>query len=179
MQPARNWNSDLGCLFWSGFIALLLVVTVVFSLSRLEKAVESTGIVVESLVEETMEVEQVTVESDIIGTPTPESSAYDPAIVAEGQGLFTRCAVCHNYDALGLPGLGLDLITSRFVSSLDDITLLNFIATGRPNWDPMNTTGVSMPARGTPPRSGYPALTDEEIVKIIAYLRTLRANATP
>ena len=27
--------------------------------------------------------------------------------------------------------------------------------------------------------SGHPALTDEDILKIIAYLRTLRANSTP
>jgi disulfide bond formation protein DsbB len=38
-------------------------------------------------------------------------------------------------------------------------------------WDPLNTTGIDMPGKG-----GNPALTDDNILAIIAYLRTLAAE---
>lgn len=40
---------------------------------------------------------------------------------------------------------------------------------GRSLGDPLNTTGVTMPAKGN-----NPALTDEDLSNIVAYLRTLR-----
>ena len=51
---------------------------------------------------------------------------------------------------------------------LSDEQLLAFIKTGRPTSDPANTTGVDMP-----PKGGNPALTDAQIVDIIAFIRTL------
>lgn len=110
-------------------------------------------------------------------TTDPEASDfgdYDPVIVAEGEGLFGACAACHNANARGLPGLGKDLVTGEFVGALDDEGLLNFIREGRPVWDAANTTGVNMPARG-----GNPTLSDEDILKIIAYIRVLRLQAAP
>jgi disulfide bond formation protein DsbB len=47
--------------------------------------------------------------------------------------------------------------------------MLTFIKTGRPSGDPLNTTGVDMP-----PKGGNPALSDEQILDIVAYIRTLQ-----
>ena len=110
-----------------------------------------------------------------VGTEIDLSAAgYDPERVSQGESLFVLCAACHGPDARGLPGLGLDLITSQFVEEYSDEALLDFVLIGRPVWDPANTSGVDMP-----PKGGNPALTDEDIRKIIAYMRTLRANSTP
>ena len=101
------------------------------------------------------------------------TTAYDPAIIAEGEQLFMQCAACHGPDARGLPNLGKDLVKSEFVAGLTDEALSEFIKTGRPIWDPLNTTGIDMPGKG-----GNPALTDEQIAKIIAYLRSLAAGSS-
>jgi disulfide bond formation protein DsbB len=96
---------------------------------------------------------------------------YDSAVVSQGQQLFMTCSACHGADARGLPNLGKDLVESEFIHSLNDDELLTFIKTGRPIWDPLNTTGIDMPGKG-----GNPTLTDEQILAIIAYLRFLPAN---
>lgn len=117
-------------------------------------------------------------------TSTPESasaaeaadstslvSAYDPEVVEQGQTLFVTCSACHGVDARGLPNLGKDLVASEFVGGLSDADLLTFVKTGRPVWDSANTTGVDMP-----PKGGNPAFTDDQLLSIIAYIRTLRAG---
>jgi disulfide bond formation protein DsbB len=78
------------------------------------------------------------------------------------------CAVCHGKDAKGMPHLGKDLTASSFVQNQGDQGLLAFIIQGRPANDPENTTGIPMPAKG-----GNPGLTDEQILDIITYLRSL------
>ncbi|MCL4876823.1 MAG: c-type cytochrome [Anaerolineae bacterium] len=99
---------------------------------------------------------------------------YDSALIEAGQTSFTAyCSACHGPDAKGIAGLGKDLVASEFVHSLTDEELLNFVKTGRPIWDAANTTGVDMP-----PKGGNPGLTDEDILNIIAYLRTLNAGAS-
>jgi disulfide bond formation protein DsbB len=60
------------------------------------------------------------------------------------------------------------MTTSQFIASKSDPELLDFVKQGRPVTDPLNTTGVPMPAKG-----GNPALTDEQLFDIIAYIRTL------
>jgi disulfide bond formation protein DsbB len=101
--------------------------------------------------------------------PTEVVSAYSPELVAEGQSVYqTVCTACHGFDARGIPGLGKDLVESPFVHGLSDEELLNFIIMGRDSFDPLNTTGVAMP-----PRGGNPALTDEQIQAVVAYLRSL------
>jgi disulfide bond formation protein DsbB len=95
-----------------------------------------------------------------------QPKAGDPA---KGKELYAgSCAACHGPDAKGLPNLGKDLTASEFVKSLSDSELLEFIKKGRPASDPENTTGVDMP-----PKGGNPALTDEQLMDIIAYIRTL------
>jgi cbb3-type cytochrome c oxidase subunit III len=101
-----------------------------------------------------------------------EAAAYDPAVIAEGEQHFVLCAACHGADGRGIPNLGKDLVASEFVDGLTDVALLEFIKTGRPIWDPENTTGLDMPGKG-----GNPALTDEQILTIIAYLRSLPAGS--
>ncbi len=122
-----------------------------------------------------------TINSDAASSPTAVEAAqsgntsgsanYDPAIVAQGQTLFVTCSACHGPDARGLPRLGKDLVASEFVGGLNDQELLDFIKTGRPSFDPANTTFVDMP-----PKGGNPSFTDDDLLSIIAYIRTLRAN---
>ncbi|MBE2194847.1 MAG: c-type cytochrome [Anaerolinea sp.] len=101
-------------------------------------------------------------------TGTGPASSNDPALVTEGEKLFTACSACHGANAKGLPNLGKDLTASEFIAGLSDPDLLTFIKTGRPIWDPLNTTGIDMP-----PKGGNPALTDDQILAIIAYIRSL------
>ena len=79
------------------------------------------------------------------------------------------CITCHGPGGEGVDGLGKPFTTSEFISSSDDDALLAFVKSGRPISDPANTTGVDMP-----PKGGNPALTDEDILNIIAYMRTLQ-----
>ena len=102
--------------------------------------------------------------------PTPAQAAStsqgDPA---KGQENFTACSACHGPRGEGVPGLGKDLETSKFVASKTDAELVAFIKAGRPASDPLNTTGVDMP-----PKGGNPALSDEDLYNIVAYIRTLQ-----
>ncbi len=109
--------------------------------------------------------------SEETAAPSSGEAAYAPELVASGEALFASCAACHGPDGRGLPNLGKDLVASEFVAGLTDQELLQFIIMGRPIWDPLNTTGVDMPGKG-----GNPALTSEDILAIIAYVRTLSAG---
>lgn len=88
---------------------------------------------------------------------------------AKGETVYQQaCLACHGADAKGIPNLGKDLTASEFVKGNSDTELLAFVKTGRPVSDPNNTTGIDMP-----PKGGNPALTDEQITDIIAFIRTL------
>ncbi len=100
------------------------------------------------------------------GGATPVALKGNPE---KGKELFLgTCASCHGPDAKGLPGLGKDMTTSEFIRKQSDAQLLEFIKRGRPATDPANTTGVDMP-----PKGGNPALTDQDLADIIAFIRTL------
>jgi disulfide bond formation protein DsbB len=104
--------------------------------------------------------------SDEAASDTEQVSAGDPAA---GEEVFqSTCAACHGTDAKGLPNLGKDMTTSTFIQGSTDEELLAFVKQGRPVSDPANTTGVDMP-----PKGGNPALTDEQLLDTIAYIRTL------
>ncbi len=95
--------------------------------------------------------------------------ALDPAMVRAGESSFQSiCSACHGFNAMGIPGLGKALIGSKFVDSQTDDQLLAFLQVGRAVTDPLNTTGVQMPARG-----GNPNFTDDKLREIIAYIRSL------
>jgi mono/diheme cytochrome c family protein len=88
---------------------------------------------------------------------------------AAGERLFqTTCFACHGVDAAGLPGQGKDLTTSVFTRGLSDEAFVEFVKVGRKVTDPLNTTGQDMP-----PYGGNPALSEQDLYDIVAYIRTL------
>lgn len=99
-------------------------------------------------------------------TPTPTGPVGDP--VAGKASYDKTCITCHGPDAKGMPNLGKDLTTSQFSKSKSDAELVDFIKIGRPASDPANEAGVDMP-----PRGGNPALTDQDLLNIVAFVRTL------
>ncbi len=94
------------------------------------------------------------------------ASKGDPA---KGQELFTSCSACHGPSGEGVPGLGKDMTHSEFIAGKTDDELVEFIKVGRDASDPLNTTGVAMP-----PKGGNPALSDEDLYDIVAYVRSLQ-----
>ena len=78
------------------------------------------------------------------------------------------CSMCHGFDAEGKSRLGKGLQDNSFVQGLSDEELVKFLEEGRPSWDPANERGVDMP-----PKGGNPDLTEENLMEIVAYLRTL------
>lgn len=101
--------------------------------------------------------------------PTPE-----PAIVgdaAAGEQVYRgTCQACHGPDAYGIDGLGKSLhpSESEFIRANSDDELVQYIIVGRTPDDPLNTTGVGMPARG-----GNPALSEQDLYDVVAYIRSL------
>jgi mono/diheme cytochrome c family protein len=112
-------------------------------------------------------------DSQVENTQT-ENNQNDPGSILKGnpvQGkeyFMQTCSACHGQDAKGLPKLGKDLTTSKFVHDKSDKDLVKFIEQGRLPTDPLNTTGVAMP-----PKGGNPALTDQQIMDIVSYVRTI------
>ncbi len=104
------------------------------------------------------------------GAASPTAAPIPPGDAGRGKTVFEgTCAACHGPDATGLPGLGKDLTTSEFAKGKSDAELVAFVKVGRPTSDPLNTTGVEMPARG-----GNAALTDQDLADVVAYMRTLQ-----
>jgi len=90
--------------------------------------------------------------------------------IAYGQKVYlSSCQSCHGSDARGVTGNGKNIADSAFVRDHDDDALLAFLKRGRDPSDPANTTGVGMPAKG-----GNPALDDDDLLDVIAYLRSLQ-----
>ncbi len=102
--------------------------------------------------------------------PTEKAAGLSNAALIEvGRKEFASCAGCHSADATGVPGLGKSLIKTEFIANISDADLAAFIKTGRPSSDPANTTGIDMP-----PKGGNPALNDEKIDGLVAYIRSLQ-----
>jgi mono/diheme cytochrome c family protein len=112
-------------------------------------------------------------------TPAPPPAAAQPAEptaapVAQGNAetgktiFASTCAACHGPSGQGVQGLGKDMTHSEFIAGLSDEELIAFIKQGRPISDPLNTTGVDMP-----PKGGNPALSDEQLRDIVAYIRSI------
>jgi disulfide bond formation protein DsbB len=68
-----------------------------------------------------------------------------------------------------MPNLGKDLTVSQFVKDNSDAEMVAFLLVGRPASDPLNTVGVDMP-----PKGGNPALTDQDLLDIVSYVRSLQ-----
>lgn len=97
-----------------------------------------------------------------------EPIADDPALIAEGKQLFEQaCATCHGAEGAGVPHLGVSLNDSELVLAHEAPDVIEMIRAGRMPGDPANTSGGVMP-----PNGGRPDLTDDQLLAIIAYLRS-------
>ena len=66
-----------------------------------------------------------------------------------------------------------NLTISDFVRNHADAELVDYIKTGRPMNDPLNTTGIAMP-----PYGANPMLTDQDLADVVSYLRTVLRTST-
>ncbi len=106
-------------------------------------------------------------EAEPLGPPGP---TLDAAQVQNGKTLFgATCVACHGPAGLGVQGLGKNMVTSKFIRGLSDKELVSFVRRGRGVKDPANTTGVEMPAKGN-----NPALTDDQLMDIVQFMRGLQ-----
>lgn len=97
-----------------------------------------------------------------------DGTISDPATLSRGEQLYLQsCAACHGLDGLGVANLGNQLRGSEFFTANTDAQLLAVIRQGRELTDPANTSGLVMP-----PSGGRPDLSDEDLLAIIAYLRS-------
>jgi disulfide bond formation protein DsbB len=98
-------------------------------------------------------------------TPTPTEPQGDA--VAGKAKYESVCNACHGKDLKGMAGLGKDLTASQYVKDRSNSEMLAFLQVGRPADDPLNSTGVAMP-----PRGGNPAFSDQDLLDIVAYVRS-------
>lgn len=91
------------------------------------------------------------------------------AEVAAGKALFqSTCATCHGPNGEGVPNLGKDMRGNEWIAAQSDAELVEFLKVGRRASDPRNVTGIDMP-----PKGGNASLKDEDLAKIVQFLRTL------
>lgn len=96
-------------------------------------------------------------------TSTPVGDAM------KGKENFAKtCSACHGPEGKGIEGLGKDMTTSEFIAGKNDEEMVAFIKTGRTTSDPLSTTGVDMP-----PKGGNPALSEDDLYDIVAFIRTI------
>ena len=116
------------------------------------------------------------------GPPTSEGVRIAPVATSStpaeplspGEVVYQNtCQVCHGADANGVVGLGKPLRNSAYIQDNDDAEVFRNIAEGRLPEDPLNTTGVAMPARGAK------NISDDQIHDVVAYLRTLQDPSQP
>ncbi len=104
--------------------------------------------------------------------PQAESHKYAglKGNAASGKAKYASvCSACHGADGKGIPHLGKDLVSGSVSKGLSDAELILLVVKGRPASDPLNTTKIDMP-----PHGGNPALADQDIADIVAYVRTLQ-----
>jgi disulfide bond formation protein DsbB len=90
-----------------------------------------------------------------------------------GRDLFgMTCITCHGPDGAGIPKLGANLRESKFVAVRSDDQLIDFIKHGRQPGEPNSVLNLTMP-----PKGGNPALNDDNLHDIVAFIRTLQAQA--
>jgi disulfide bond formation protein DsbB len=107
--------------------------------------------------------------ADISAWIKAKPEAVEIVIDSVGRDLFVAsCSACHGPNGEGMEGLGKPFTTSVFVRDSTDKEIITMVKMGRPVWDAANTTGVDMP-----PKGGNPAITDDELYEIIAYIRSI------
>ena len=106
-----------------------------------------------------------------LATGSGAAGALAAGDLAQGTRIWnTTCRSCHGVAGEGVAGQGRDIRSSEFIQSRDDLELVAYIKLGRTIRDPLNTTGMAMPAKG-----GNPLLTDQDLVDVIAYVRNFQA----
>lgn len=112
----------------------------------------------------------VSVDAWIVEQSAASEIVIDDSILNHpGREIFVAsCSACHGPNGEGIEGLGKPFTTSEFVRSSTDKELMTMIKMGRPVWDAANTTGLDMPSKG-----GNPAITDDQLDDIIAYIRSV------
>jgi len=104
---------------------------------------------------------------------SPPSTTTSSGEVAAGIEIYAgTCIACHGPNGEGIAGLGKPWVGSQFINSHTDAEMLAFLIEGRPSDHPENTTGIAMM-----PRGGNPNLTDDDLLNLIAYMRTLNLDA--
>lgn len=92
-----------------------------------------------------------------------------PADAAAGEDVYNSiCIACHGRNGEGITGNGKALIASEFVAGLTADELVEFIKNGRNADHPENSTGIDMP-----PRGGRDDLSEQDLVDVAAFIRTL------
>ncbi len=141
---------------WISVVAVIGVVMIVFS------GLWGTG---ESATATSQTPTAPSAQSTLMSVDTASQSiAYDGAML-----YAQACGGCHGMQAEGVVGLGNQLSANEFIQGQSDEELLAFIEVGRGLEDPLNTSGLIMPAWG-----GRPDLNPTQFQAIIAYLRTLQ-----
>ena len=92
-----------------------------------------------------------------------------PEVVLGQELVDQSCTACHGKDYSGVSGLGTSLVDNAYIQDHTDAEVAAFIKEGRLNDAPDNVTGIAMP-----PYGGNPRLTDEDLMAIAAFLRTLQ-----
>lgn len=165
-------NSSASLLTIVGLLGVLIAVIVILGgeLMLEDDSAEDTSLAVESVDSEVVDAE-----------PTEEAvvASVDTEIddqVAFGAELYQiNCASCHgaNDGAVQANLVGPVLLNNAYLQENDDATVLQMLINGRAADDPANVSGIAMPARG-----GNPRLTDDDLVAIVAYLRSIEDSAT-
>lgn len=105
-------------------------------------------------------------------TAQPAAGTGSSQQIARGESIFqTTCSACHGFSAQGVPGLGPSMFDNPFINGQSNEDLQQFIFTGRPADHPDNKSGIPMPARG-----GNMSLTDEDILNVVYYIRSLNPD---
>jgi len=105
-------------------------------------------------------------DSKTTSSPSVNAQAVKGALVFK-----KTCATCHGENARGMPDNGPDMHNNEFVKSNTDDQLFEYVVTGRVVED-----GADMPPRGGFTEAQLP---DEDIRRVLAYIRTMPGNAAP
>jgi mono/diheme cytochrome c family protein len=112
------------------------------------------------------------------GVAPPVATVVQPAQGAAGDAdagwerYIESCSACHGAEGQGMPNQGVSLRASPFLAERSDAELLSFIKAGRQPTDVGSTMRMLMP-----PKGGNAALSDAQLLDIVAHLRTLQSKA--
>ena len=84
------------------------------------------------------------------------------------------CRSCHGATGEGVPGQGVRLDDNAYVRNHSDKELVTFVTDGRTASDPETTLFLDMP-----PKGGNPMLKEQQIIDVVAYMRTLEIPPGP